>query len=187
MPSRWTFSIPPIAAFIERRLVRERTTRREPLTIIDPFCGESTIATTRNDWGRGGKPAAEWLAELIAQGAQADVVLFDPPYSPRQIAECYKGLGLKAAMADTQNAALYASVKPLLAALTKPMGLALSFGWTTSGLGKDFGPIEELLLVQHGGAHNDTICTAQRKTSTHMTPQDDRGVSENSLSMGEHR
>jgi len=31
------------------------------------------------------------------------------------------------------------------AALTKPLGIALSFGWTTSGLGKDFGPIEELL------------------------------------------
>jgi hypothetical protein len=31
------------------------------------------------------------------------------------------------------------------------------------GVGKKFGNYEEILLVTHGGAHNDTICVAQRK------------------------
>ena len=27
----------------------------------------------------------------------------------------------------------------------------------------EFGKYEEILLITHGGAHNDTICVAQRK------------------------
>jgi hypothetical protein len=41
-------------------------------------------------------------------------------------------------------------------------GLALSFGWQSSGFGREWETLE-ILLVQHGGAHNDTICVAQRK------------------------
>jgi len=156
MPSRWTFSIPPIHKFVERHTAGAAV-------IVDPFAGKSEFATHGNDWGLGGKPATEFLQSLIDDGVQADVVIFDPPYSPRQISECYKGLGLAAAMQDTQNARLYANVRPLLRQLCKPDGLALCFGWSSSGMGKKFGPVEELLLVQHGGAHNDTICVAQRK------------------------
>ncbi len=158
MPSRWTFSIPPVNKFVSR------WTEGQPI-VVDPFAGNSAFATHSNDWGMGGKPAVEFLEELVNEGVQADVVIFDPPYSPRQISECYKGLGLKAAMEDTQNARLYANVRPLLSRICKPEGVALCFGWSSSGMGKKFGPVEELLLVQHGGAHNDTICVAQRKTS----------------------
>ena len=155
MPSAWTFSIPPIAEFVWRWT-------KGAGVIVDPFCGQSKIATHRNDWGQGGVPAEEFLDGLLGEGLEADAVLFDPPYSPRQISECYQGLGLKAAMADTQNAALYSRVRPRLAQLCKPGGIALCFGWQSAGLGKAFGPIEEILLVQHGGGHNDTICVAQR-------------------------
>lgn len=156
MPSRWTFSVPPINRFVTRWTDGQSV-------IVDPFAGQSKFASHSNDWGLGGKTAVEFLTDLISDGLEADVVIFDPPYSPRQISECYKSLGLKAAMEDTQNARLYANVRPLLSQLCKPGGIALSFGWHSSGLGRKFGPIEELLLVQHGGAHNDTICVAQRK------------------------
>lgn len=160
MPSRWTFSIPPIHEFVRRHTVGKAV-------VVDPFAGLSAFATHGNDWGMGGVPATEFLRGLIEDGVQADVVIFDPPYSPRQISECYKGLGLKAGMADTQNARLYGEVRPLLAQLCKPGGMALCFGWQSSGLGKKFGLPEELLLVQHGGGHNDTICVAQRKNNVH--------------------
>lgn len=91
-----------------------------------------------------------------------DAVIFDPPYSPRQIAEVYKDIGLKPTMKDTQNAALYKRVREPMKRLLKPDGIALSFGWQSSGFGKDW-PTLEVLLVQHGGGHNDTICIAQRK------------------------
>lgn len=101
--------------------------------------------------------------KLLAQGVVADAVLFDPPYSPRQISECYKSVGLKATGADTQNAALYSRVRKPLAALLRHGGIALSFGWQSSGFSKKEFRTTEILLVQHGGAHNDTICVAQVK------------------------
>ena len=132
-------------------------------TIVDPFAGNSEIANFRNDLAFGGMDAEEFCSGLlpIYQGLM-DAIIWDPPYSPRQISECYKSIGRQVTMQDTQNAALYKRCRGPLARLLKPGGIALSFGWQSSGFGKDW-PIEEILLVQHGGAHSDTICVAQRK------------------------
>ena len=154
MPSRWTFEIGPIAEFVARHTVGKQR-------IVDPFCGRSTLAQWRTDIAFG--PDAEtFLRVLKLDGVRADCVIFDPPYSPRQISECYKAAGLPVTREDTQNARLYASVRALLAELLEPGGIALSFGWQSNGFGRDWETLE-ILLVQHGGAHNDTICVAQRK------------------------
>lgn len=161
MPSRWTFTIPPVRFFLDRWLEGCNV-------VVDPFCGSSMRGTHRNDLGMGGEDAGGWCEKLLAEiGRSADAVLFDPPYSRRQIAECYAGIGRKATTADTQNAALYARVRRPLAELLKPGGIALSFGWQSSGFGKDWDTLE-ILLVQHGGAHNDTICVAQRKPAGNL-------------------
>lgn len=159
MPSRWTFGMTPVQGFLSRWL-------NGCEVIVDPFCGESTIGTLRNDLARGGVDAAAFCESLIpAWAGKVDAVLFDPPYSPRQISECYKSIGMQAGTRDTQNAALYRRVREPLAVLLKPGGVALSFGWQSSGFGKDW-PTHEILLVQHGGAHNDTICVAQTRPTT---------------------
>lgn len=155
MPNRWTFSIPPIGAFVQRHV-------QGCAAIVDPFAGESLIGTHRNDLGRGGVDAEAFVRELIVQGIAADAILFDPPYSPRQISECYKSIGRTATTEDTQNARLYKRVRDALRDILKPGGVALSFGWQSSGFGKAW-PTTEILLVQHDGAHNDTICVAQTK------------------------
>lgn len=155
VPSRWTFQIPPIAAFIKRHLPRG--------VIVDPFCGTSTLATLAQDLAQDGVDAGQYCERLRFEGVVADAVLFDPPYSPRQISECYKSIGLKATGKDTQNAALYARVRRPLTAILKRGGVALSFGWQSSGFSKKEFRTTEILLVQHGGAHNDTICVAQVK------------------------
>ena len=46
----------------------------------------------------------------------------------------------------------------------KPETVALSFGWNTVGMGKGWNT-EEIMLVCHGGDHNDTICMADRMIS----------------------
>jgi hypothetical protein len=158
MPSRWTFQIPPIADFLARWVPRGAV-------VVDPFSGESTLAQYRNDLARGGVDAQEYCDRLLAAGVRVDVAMFDPPYSPRQIAECYREAGREITTADTQNAALYTRVRKPLAELLRPGGVALSFGWNSAGFGKSW-PIEEILLVAHGGAHNDTICVAQRKAGS---------------------
>ncbi len=46
----------------------------------------------------------------------------------------------------------------------KKDGIVISFGWNTNGIGKTKGfEIIEILMVAHGGSHNDTICTVERK------------------------
>lgn len=162
MPNRWTFQMPPVADFV-------RHWTKDYHRIVDPFCGMSTVARFSNDLGRGGVDAEEYVRSLIGDGVSADCVIFDPPYSPRQISECYESIGLKATTEDTQNARLYKRVRAALADILEPDGIALSFGWQSSGFGKDWRTMQ-ILLVQHGGAHNDTICVAQRRKQ--LTPSE---------------
>ena len=107
--------------------------------------------------------AGKFLAMLKEKGVRADVVLFDPPYSPRQVSECYSHVGIKATGLDT-SAATWSNWKKIIATLVKDGGRVLSFGWNSGGIGKKLGfSITEILLVAHGGSHNDTICTAEIK------------------------
>lgn len=44
-------------------------------------------------------------------------------------------------------------------------GYVLSFGWNSTGLGKKRGfSLVDLLVINHGGSHNDTICIAEERT-----------------------
>ena len=102
---------------------------------------------------------AEWLGR---EGIRPACILFDPPYSPRQLAECYKQVGRKATMQDTQ-AKSWSDWKNAITNITDKNSTVLSFGWNTVGMGKKRGfEIVEILLVCHGGQHNDTICMAER-------------------------
>jgi hypothetical protein len=95
-----------------------------------------------------------------------DFVLYDPPYSPRQVSECYKKFGKTVNMQTTQ-ASFWSNLKKEIERITKSNGIVISFGWNTNGIGKTKGfEIIEILLVAHGGAHNDTICTVERKLPT---------------------
>lgn len=56
------------------------------------------------------------------------------------------------------------NVKDLIAPKIKPNGVAICCGWDSIGFGKKRGfELLELLLVCHGGRHNDTIVTVERK------------------------
>ena len=94
------------------------------------------------------------------------MVLFDPPYSPRQVSECYKKLGKTVNMQTTQ-ASYWGDMKKEIARTLNPSGVCITFGWNSGGIGKKYGmDIEEVLLVAHGGWHNDTIITVDRKEIT---------------------
>ena len=157
MPNADTFSVPPIGDFVKRYLTG---------ISVDPFARNKRWATHTNDLNpttdaEHHMDAVAFLDMLAALSVQADCIVLDPPYSPRQISECYKAAGLTVGMADTQNAALYSRVHTAARKLCKPGTLILSFGWNSCGMGKEFEPLE-LLLVAHGGAYNDTICLAER-------------------------
>ena len=162
MPSENTFEIPCVLGFVQRHL--------EGCTIsIDPFSRNNRLATFRNDLNP--ETSAEYHMEsrdflkmLIDKKIKADCIIYDPPYSPRQISECYKSSGLTATMIDTQSSRLKKECKDLFRHLLKRGGKVLSFGWNSVGMGKDFDFLE-IMLVSHGGDHNDTICIAQKENT----------------------
>ena len=64
---------------------------------------------------------------------------------------------------DTKSS-VWSNWKEEIARVVSPGGIVLSFGWNTVGIGKSRGfEIEDILLVSHGGMHNDTICMKERK------------------------
>ena len=98
-----------------------------------------------------------------------DGVLFDPPYSPRQVSECYASVGRRATYKDT-SAQWWALQKQEIARILKPGGLVVACGWNSGGIGRKYGfKMLEILLVPHGGMHNDTIVTVEVKRSAPLS------------------
>ena len=139
MPNHRTFQIKPIAKIIKQY--------KDGGIWLDPF-----PYPYRTD-------ANEYLATI--GDSSVDGVLFDPPYSPRQLKECYQSLGM--ALHDTKSS-VWSTWKDEITRVIKPGGKCISFGWSSQGLGINRGfCIIEILLVAHGGNHNDTIVTVESK------------------------
>ena len=65
----------------------------------------------------------------------------------------------------------------VLARKIKIGGLAISCGWNTNGVGKTRGfRMIEILIVPHGGGHNDTLVTVEEKIA-HQEEMSFSGVS----------
>lgn len=160
MPSENTFSIKPIKELIERYIGNGQ------LSVIDPFARNSPFKKLclTNDLN----PLMDTdhhmdALDFLKQRDGADVVLFDPPYSPRQVSECYKQAGASVNMQTTQ-ASFWSNMKVEIGRILKHGGICITCGWNSGGIGKKYGfEIEEVLLVAHGGWHNDTIVTVERK------------------------
>lgn len=159
MPNSNTFSIKPIKAFVER-YVSDRQ------VIIDPFARNSIYGTITNDLNPEFATAYHMDALdflKMFEDNSVDCVLYDPPYSLRQVVECYKGVGKTVTQETTQSSWRSKQIDEI-SRILKPNGVVLSFGWNSSGVGKKRGcELLEVLLVPHGGSHNDTICVAERK------------------------
>lgn len=156
-----TFSLGPVSRLLDRYLGAADI-------IVDPFARNSNRGNVTNDLNPTTNAEFHMLAEEFVQNhvgdGEADVVLFDPPYSPRQIAECYQQVGRIASAQDTQNARLYKRVKDGLDRMLKHGGIAICCGWNSMGFGVGRGyEMLEILLVPHGAAHNDTIVTVEIK------------------------
>jgi len=162
MPNAWTFKIGPIASLL-RRYVPEGGENW-----IDPYAGYNSPAYYTNDLDPA-SPAKEHMhaldfaAMLKKSSSRFSGILYDPPYSFRQISEHYKALGRKATALDT-SIAFYERAKSAFCDLIQPGGVAISFGWNSNGFGKRRGfEIVEIMLVAHGGSKNDTVVVVERK------------------------
>jgi hypothetical protein len=161
LPSPQTFSMLPVRQLLTRHI-------REGSSVLDPFAANARWGTRTNDLNphtraQDHMDAEAWLNEVMGEGVQYDVVLLDPPYSPRQVKEVFKGFGRKVTQRDTQGATLTA-VRDKVAKLLIADGTVISFGWNSVGMGFNRGfRQKEIVLVSHGRHHNDTIVVVEER------------------------
>ena len=161
MPNKNTFSIKPI-----KELILDELTDG---VWIDPFANSNKLASITNDLNTEydtdyHMDALDFL-KLFPDNS-IDGILYDPPYSPRQVSECYNNVGLSVTW-DTTKSSFWSNHKREISRILKLNGKVITFGWNSGGIGASNGfSIKRILLVPHGGWHNDTICTVEVKTST---------------------
>lgn len=160
MPNKNTFDIKPIKELIQSELTNG--------TWIDPFANRNKLATVTNDLNPVfdtdyHMDALDFLK--IFGDSSVDGVLYDPPYSPRQVTECYQGIGMNVTN-ETTRASFWGNQKKEISRIVKSGGKVITFGWNSGGIGRKYGfEITRILLVPHGGWHNDTICTVEIKVA----------------------
>ena len=163
MPNKWTFQIPPIANLLAQYV-------GDGKGWIDPFAGMTSPAEFTNDLNPGSPAkyhldALDFLKQL--NGNLYKGVLFDPPYTPRQVKECYDGIGRHMEQDDALLGYKRGQYKAVIAPKIMTNGYSISCGWNTVGMGKKLGfELIEILLVCHGSDHNDTLVTVERKIQT---------------------
>lgn len=162
MPNKNTFDIKPINNLIKNWY----TPNKDNFLSVDPFANKNRIAMVTNDIDTQydtdyNLDALEFLK--IFKDETVDFLLFDPPYSPRQVSECYKNLDMTVNMQTTQSS-FWGNLKKEISRIVKKDGIVITFGWNSGGIGKTNGfEIKEILMVAHGGWHNDTIVTVEIK------------------------
>lgn len=169
MPSADTFDIPPLGGLVKRYLSQSQVS-------VDPFARNKRWATWTNDLNPETAAeyhldAFEFLKMLQEKGVAPDLIIFDPPYSRWQVKEVYAGIGRHYGIQDTQNHSTnWHKERDIVDQILVPGGHVLSFGWNSSGMGKERGykPLE-LIIVNHGGAHNDTICIIEQKQALQLS------------------
>lgn len=159
MPNSKTFNVRAINELIRKYI-------KKGLKIIDPFANNCKIANITNDIDPQYNTdyhldALEFLR--LFEDSSIDMVLYDPPYSPRQISECYKNLNMTVNTQTTQSN-YWSKHKEQISRIVKKDGVVITCSWNSGGIGKKYGfEIEKILLVPHGSWHNDTIVVVEKK------------------------
>lgn len=159
MPNKNTFEVKPIHELIIEELTDGKW--------IDPFANRNKLATVTNDLNESYDTdyhldALDFMK--LFEDESVDGVLYDPPYSPRQVSECYNDVGYNVTC-DTTKASFWGNHKREISRIVKVGGKVITFGWNSGGIGYKYGfEIKRILIVPHGGWHNDTICTVEIKT-----------------------
>lgn len=158
MPNKNTFSIKPIKELI----LSEKTGG----LWIDPFANTNKLANITNDLNTDYDTdfhldALDFLK--MFDDNTVDGVLYDPPFTARQVSECYKGVGYNVTN-DTTRSTFWSNQKKEISRIVKVGGKVITFGWNSGGIGNSYGFTKtKILLVAHGGWHNDTICVVEVK------------------------
>lgn len=160
MPNSNTFDCKPIGEFVKKYLSISKIS-------VDPFARNKRWTTHTNDLNP--QTTAEYhvdatifCRDLKERSVISDLVIIDPPYSPRQVKECYDNIGIKMSQDDALLGFQRKKLKDAIKDITATGSIVLTFGWNTVGMGKGWKQLE-IMLVCHGSDHNDTICLAEER------------------------
>lgn len=163
MPNSETFLMSPIRSLISKYV-------KDYSGWADPFSNRNSLAEWTNDINPD-MPTKYHLDahDFALQLPTINGILFDPPYSLEQMKRSYENVGRKFTMRDGQIGGRWSELKNTLSDKLITGGLAISFGWNTNGFGKTRGfEILEILIITHGGGHNDTLVTVERKFQSNI-------------------
>lgn len=175
MPNKNTFEIQSIKKLLEEEL--------KGGLIVDPFANRNNYGHITNDLNENfdtdyHMDALDFLKMFPEESV--DVVLFDPPYSPRQVKEAYESVGLNTKGGTLTRSSYWSDMKKEITRILRVGGKAIAFGWNSGGMNnKELFHMNKIQLVAHGGNHNDTIVTVSIKTRT-MDMQSSNDIPESS-------
>tara|TARA_B100000424_G_scaffold266899_1_gene258769 strand:+ start:137 stop:646 length:510 start_codon:yes stop_codon:yes gene_type:complete len=160
MPNKKTFDIKPIKEYLQKICFIPN------IKIVDPFANRNhKYANITNDINPNSNTDYNLCASTFLKKFEdnsIDIILFDPPYSLRQIKECYDSIGRS--LSSEESKKFYSNIKDIISKKIKPGGKVISFGWSSVGIGKNRGfSKKELTVICHGGHHNDTIMLLEVK------------------------
>jgi len=153
----WTFDIPSVGQLLGRYVNGGKGW-------ADPFAANSRFAEWRNDLNPKSHAKYHMEAEEFIRTVLPDDlngIIFDPPYSKRQISECYAGIGLKATQEDTSEL-FYNRVKRAFEGKVRPGGYCISMGYSTRGV-YGWEDVEMLDVVANNDGAYDILVLVQRK------------------------
>lgn len=174
------FENPHVTRLIDRVISYWNYHNKElTIRIVDPFCNNKTTRRqgsthTTNDLNP--KFNADYCMEfndfgehMLELNKEFDLVLFDPPYSLRQLKEQYEGIGKDLELWQTHN--MWKRGKDALAKCVSIGGYVISFGWNTKGFGKKRGFEKTHILVLEQAASEDRynlLITVEKKVQTNL-------------------
>ncbi len=173
MPNKNTFQIKPIGKLLKSVITKglwldpfandgtlKKLIKNNDVKIIDNDLNKEYVTDYHMD-------ALDFLK--LFDNESVDGVVYDPPYSVRQVKECYDNFGIPVAQ-ETTRSDWWTKHKHEISRIVNIGGMVVSFGWNSGGIGKTNGfEIERILLVPHGGIHHDTIVTVEIKEKQQLT------------------
>jgi len=155
--SRWTYDIPSVRELVLRYV-------KDGKGWADPFAANARLAQYTNDLNPHARSkyhmeAGDFMRDVCPSGLNG--VLFDPPYSKRQISECYSGIGLHAGSDDT-NELFYIRVLEHVVRKIRPGGWLITMGYSTRGV-NGWEDTEVLDVCGWNSGSYDILVLVQRK------------------------
>jgi len=178
------FDNPHIRQIIDR-MIRTVTTLNinqekfgRDVLICDPFANQSFTSGLYNCITNDLNPGfnthfnlefKDFAKKMKLDGMKFDLILFDPPYSLRQLKDHYDGIGKDLELWQTHN--MWSEGKDHLIDCLIPGGYIISFGWHSSGWGKKRGMVKkEIHLFEQVAREDryDLIMTIERKEQSKL-------------------